>query len=87
MVSTDRDGADVRGYFVWTLMDSYEWVEGYNITFGLYYVDRKTLERTPKQSALWYRSFLTNTSSCRSKDMITSSFGNKNVVASGLQAN
>ncbi|KAI8552647.1 hypothetical protein RHMOL_Rhmol06G0282200 [Rhododendron molle] len=47
-----RDGADVRGYFVWTLMDSYEWVEGYNITFGLYYIDRKTLERTPKQSAL-----------------------------------
>lgn len=88
MVSTDRDGADVRGYFVWTLMDSYEWGLGYNITFGLYHIDRKTLERTPKQSALWYRSFLTNTSSSyRSKDVITSSFRNKNVVASGLHAN
>ncbi|PWA74211.1 glycoside hydrolase family 1 [Artemisia annua] len=55
-----RDGADVRGYFVWSLMDSYEWLQGYNVRFGLYYVDRKTLTRKPKLSAQWYKEFLTN---------------------------
>ncbi|KAG5546300.1 hypothetical protein RHGRI_018465 [Rhododendron griersonianum] len=81
-----RNGADVRGYFVWTLMDNYEWVDGYGLTFGLYYIDRQTLRRTPKQSALWYRSFLTNTSSCQKEEVMGSSFGNKNVIASGVQA-
>ncbi|KAF7141336.1 hypothetical protein RHSIM_Rhsim06G0195400 [Rhododendron simsii] len=81
-----RNGADVRGYFVWTLMDNYEWVDGYGLTFGLYYIDRETLRRTPKQSALWYRSFLTNTSSCQKEEVMgISSFGNKNVMASGVQ--
>jgi beta-glucosidase len=81
-----RNGADVRGYFIWTLMDNYEWLEGYSLTFGLYYIDRQTLKRTPKQSALWFRSFLTNNSSYQSKEVTRSSFGNKNVIASGLQA-
>ncbi|KAD4178950.1 hypothetical protein E3N88_27541 [Mikania micrantha] len=57
-----RDGADVRGYFVWSFMDGYEWLEGYNVRFGLYYVDRKTLTRVPKLSAKWYKNFLTNNS-------------------------
>ncbi|KAM0004872.1 putative beta-glucosidase [Helianthus debilis subsp. tardiflorus] len=52
------DGADVRGYFVWTLMDDFEWVHGYLPTFGLYYVDRETLNRIPKLSARWYQDFL-----------------------------
>lgn len=67
-------------------MDNYEWVNGYGLTFGLYYIDRKTLRRTPKQSALWYRNFLTNTSSCQKEEVMGSSFGNKNVIASGVQA-
>lgn len=53
-----REGADVRGYFVWSLMDNYEWMSGYNVKFGLYYVDRETQTRTPKLSARWYKSFL-----------------------------
>ncbi|XP_076925519.1 beta-glucosidase 18-like [Bidens hawaiensis] len=57
-----REGADVRGYFVWSLLDSYEWLEGYNVRFGLYYVDRQTLTRIPKLSAKWYKNFLTNNS-------------------------
>lgn len=53
-----RKGADVRGYFIWSLMDNFEWLEGYTIRFGLYYVDYTTLERTPKLSAKWFKNFL-----------------------------
>ncbi|KAK1439585.1 hypothetical protein QVD17_05405 [Tagetes erecta] len=54
------NGADVRGYFIWSLMDNYEWTLGYNVRFGLHYVDRKTFDRIPKQSAKWYQDFLKN---------------------------
>ena len=48
------DGVDLRGYFVWTLMDNFEWGYGYTKRFGLYHVDYETLERTPKDSARWF---------------------------------
>ncbi|TYB56982.1 beta-glucosidase [Nonomuraea sp. PA05] len=51
-------GADVRGYFVWTLLDNFEWAHGYKPTFGLVSVDRRTRARTLKRSALWYRDFI-----------------------------
>ncbi|KAI3708434.1 hypothetical protein L2E82_37603 [Cichorium intybus] len=53
LVESIREGADVRGYFIWTLMDNYEWLRGYKVRFGLYYVDRQTLTRIPKLSAKW----------------------------------
>jgi beta-glucosidase len=48
-------GADVRGYFAWSLMDNFEWSYGYDKRFGIVRVDYQTQERKPKQSALWYR--------------------------------
>jgi beta-glucosidase len=47
------DGIDVRGYLHWTLLDNFEWMSGYAITFGLIAVDRETLVRTVKPSARW----------------------------------
>ena len=51
-------GADVRGYFAWSLLDNFEWSRGYDPRFGIVRVDYETLERTPKQSAVWYRDVI-----------------------------
>ncbi|MCA8884117.1 MAG: beta-glucosidase [Rhodobacteraceae bacterium] len=52
------DGVPVKGYFVWSLLDNYEWALGYEKRFGLVYVDFETLERTPKASWHWMRDLL-----------------------------
>ena len=49
------EGVPVRGYFVWSLLDNFEWSYGYSQRFGLIYVDFETLERVPKSSFEWYR--------------------------------
>lgn len=48
-------GADVRGYFLWSFMDNFEWAYGYSKRFGLYFVDYDTQERVPKAAVAWYR--------------------------------
>ncbi|MEM7702853.1 MAG: GH1 family beta-glucosidase [Pseudomonadota bacterium] len=53
-----EDGCNVSGYFVWTLLDNFEWAEGFRRRFGLVHVDFDTLERTPKDSAFWYRDVI-----------------------------
>ena len=54
-----QEGANVKGYFVWSLMDNFEWARGYTPRFGIVRVDFSTLTRTLKQSALWYRQTIT----------------------------
>jgi beta-glucosidase len=49
-----EDGVDLRGYFVWTLMDNFEWGWGFSKRFGLVHVDYETQQRTPKDSARWF---------------------------------
>jgi beta-glucosidase len=51
-------GVPVRGYFLWSLLDNFEWAHGYSKRFGIVFVDYPTLERVPKASARWYRDFV-----------------------------
>ncbi len=56
-IAIDR-GVDVRGYFLWSLMDNFEWARGYDKRFGIVRVDFETMTRTIKSSGAWYRDFL-----------------------------
>jgi beta-glucosidase len=56
-LAIDR-GVDVRGYFLWSLMDNFEWARGYDKRFGIVRVDFDTMTRTVKSSGAWYRDFL-----------------------------
>jgi beta-glucosidase len=51
-------GVPMAGYMVWSLMENFEWASGYAKRFGIVHVDYATLQRTPKDSYLWYRDFL-----------------------------
>lgn len=52
------EGANVTGYFAWSLLDNFEWRRGYTSRFGIIYVDYRTLKRYPKMSAYWFKQLL-----------------------------
>lgn len=58
LLKAKKDGAPVKGYFAWTLIDNFEWAEGYKAKFGLVHNDFKTQKRTIKNSGYWWRDFL-----------------------------
>lgn len=58
MLEAVSQGVDIRGYFVWSLMDNFEWACGYRPTFGIIKVDFTTQRRIPKDSYHWYRDFI-----------------------------
>jgi beta-glucosidase len=53
-----EDGAPCNGYFAWSLMDNFEWAQGFSQRFGLIWVDFETLERIPKDSYYWYKKYI-----------------------------
>ncbi|WVZ24142.1 hypothetical protein V8G54_002686 [Vigna mungo] len=62
LLASIKDGCNVKGYFVWSLLDNWEWSAGYSSRFGLYFVDYKDKQkRYPKQSVQWFKSFLNPT--------------------------
>ena len=52
------EGYPLKGYFLWSLMDNFEWADGYTKRFGIHYVDFTTQQRIPKLSAAWYREVI-----------------------------
>lgn len=55
-----ENGADVRGYYLWSLLDNFEWSAGYEYRYGIHYTDYQTMERIPKKSAKWYSEVIRN---------------------------
>jgi beta-glucosidase len=58
VLKAKNEGVNISGYLVWTLMDNFEWAEGYHPRFGLVHVDFKTQQRIIKDSGLWFKEFL-----------------------------
>ena len=58
VLKAKRNGVNVDGYFVWSPTDNFEWNKGFRTRFGLVYIDFQTLQRTIKDSGLWFREFL-----------------------------
>ena len=52
------DGVPLQGFFVWSFLDNFEWNQGFARRFGLFHVDYRTLRRSPRRSAHWYRAWL-----------------------------
>ncbi|HEV8193715.1 MAG TPA: family 1 glycosylhydrolase, partial [Ktedonobacterales bacterium] len=60
-----KQGADVKGYFLWSLLDNFEWAWGYSKRFGIVYVDYPTQRRVVKDSGRWYADLIRDVRSSR----------------------
>ncbi len=60
LLKAKGESIDIQGYFAWSLLDNFEWAEGYFRRFGIVYVDFETQKRTPKDSYYWYRDYIKN---------------------------
>lgn len=58
VVELNQKGADIRGYFIWSLMDNFEWQHGYSKRFGIVFIDYQTQKRILKDSAIWYKDLI-----------------------------
>ena len=58
IVEAIESGVNVKGYFIWSLLDNFEWASGYSKKFGIHYVEKESLKRIPKSSALWYKNVI-----------------------------
>ena len=76
-------GVNLQGYFVWSLMDNFEWADGYSQRFGIVFVDYRTQERIPKASAYWYRDVIAANAVDRPPDVVG---GGANNPPCGAQA-
>lgn len=56
-----EDGVLLKGYFAWSLLDNFEWADGYAKRFGIVHVDYNTMQRRPKQSAEWLKTYFAQT--------------------------
>ncbi|MBT8438966.1 MAG: family 1 glycosylhydrolase, partial [Gammaproteobacteria bacterium] len=64
------EGVPALGFFLWSLLDNFEWAEGYSKRFGIVYVDYETQQRSLKYSAYWYKAHIASQRSSRAKDAI-----------------
>ncbi len=55
--AVDKHGVKLKGYFAWSLLDNFEWADGYAKRFGIVHVDYSTMQRQPKCSAKWLKAF------------------------------
>lgn len=58
VLKAKNEGVDIRGYYIWTLLDNFEWAEGYHPRFGIVHVDFETQKRTIKDSGFWFQQLL-----------------------------
>jgi beta-glucosidase len=65
-----EEGVPALGYFLWSLLDNFEWAEGYSKRFGIIYVDYETQQRIPKYSAYWYKALIAGRESGHIKDAV-----------------